>query len=141
MSSFRRDNGDDHPDASGKHLADAQTLLDAGRPDGAAYHAGYVVECALKSLLQAEETIERGHRLGDLSRMVPLVCMLAGATTARYVTPTVAGISKGAISHWRETMRYRSPFTNAKEAQAWVEEAEAVYRDTVARMFLDGVIR
>lgn len=141
MSSFRKPNGDDHPDASGKHLADAQALLVAGRPDGAAYLSGYVVECLLKSLLQAQGVHERGHRLTDLAQRVSQVCALAGARTARYVTQKVRKVPAAAIAGWRETMRYRSPSMTTTDAQIWVDEAEVIYQDTVAQMILDGVIR
>jgi len=141
MSSFRRSNGDDHPDASGKHLADARVLRGADRPDGAAYLSGYVVECALKSLLQAEEIDGWGHRLTDLAERVSQVCTVASAKTARYVTQTVLDLPNAGIAGWQETMRYRSPSMTAEEAQTWVNEAEAVYQDTVARMMLDGVIQ
>ncbi len=141
MSSFARPNGDDHPDAAGKHLDDATTLLGGGRPDGAAYLSGYVVECSLKSLLQAEGVHERGHRLTDLAQRVSQVCTVAGAATARYVTQAVLGIPTAAIAGWIETMRYHSPSKAAANAQTWVDEAEVVYQDTVVRMVLDGVIQ
>lgn len=54
MSRLRLPNGDDHPEAAGKRLSDARVLLPAGRADGAAYLAGYVVECSLKSVLLHE---------------------------------------------------------------------------------------
>jgi hypothetical protein len=38
---------EDHPEAAQKHFDDLQALVGAKRHDGAAYHAGYVVECAL----------------------------------------------------------------------------------------------
>ena len=141
MSSFRRPNGDDHPDAAGKHLSDAQALIRAGRPDGAAYLSGYVVECALKSVLQAEGVPQRGHRLTDLARMVSQVCTVAGARSAQYVTEAVLDLPSAAISGWRETMRYHSPSMTLADARRWVDEAENVYRDTVAQMKLDGEIR
>lgn len=49
MSKFRCPEGDDHPDAAGKHLLDALTLKENGRFDGAAYLSGYVIECSLKN--------------------------------------------------------------------------------------------
>lgn len=73
MSRIKRNNDDDHPGAAGKHLADALTLLDAGRADGAAYLSGYVVECALKSVLilevgRREVDRKKHHNLDRLSR-------------------------------------------------------------------------
>ena len=54
MSRLKTVQGDDHPEAAGKHLLDAGALLAAGRADGAAYLSGYVVECSLKSIYQLE---------------------------------------------------------------------------------------
>lgn len=54
MSRLRQSNGDDYPEAAGKHLTDASVLVADDRHDGAAYLAGYVVECALKALIQME---------------------------------------------------------------------------------------
>jgi hypothetical protein len=141
MSRFRQSNGDDYPDAAGKHFSDARTLVDAARHDGAAYLAGYVVECALKSLLQVETgTAPRIHLLPTLAQNVTAACMVAGAKTSKYVTPSVRDVPTATIAGWSETMRYRSPSMAAGDAQAWVDEADAVYADTVASMILDGVI-
>ena len=54
MSHLRQSNGDDYPEAAVKHMQDSGVLLAGGRYDGAAYLAGYVVECALKTLIQLE---------------------------------------------------------------------------------------
>lgn len=51
MSVLRIGLADDFPDAAEKHRDDAAALLRARRWDGAAYHAGYVVECSLKAVL------------------------------------------------------------------------------------------
>lgn len=143
MSSLRQGNGDDHPDASGKHLMDARTLLSATRPDGAAYLAGYVVECALKSLVQVETGVAapRVHHLGTLSAAVNAACLAAGARTAKYITAIVRSVPTAAIAQWRETLRYRSPAMTLGDAQVWVDEANQIYKDTVAAMILDGVIQ
>ena len=50
MSHLRQGNDDDYPEAAVKHMQDSGVLLAGGRYDGAAYLAGYVVECALKSI-------------------------------------------------------------------------------------------
>jgi hypothetical protein len=142
MSNLKQGNGDDHPDASGKHLADARVLLAATRSDGAAYLAGYVVECALKSLVQLETgKALRGHQLATLMAEVSAACMAAGAGTARYVTTHVQGVPTARIAVWRETLRYQSPSMTSRDAQIWVDEADQIYSDTVAAMILDGVIR
>ena len=52
MSRLRQGNGDDYPDAAGKHMEDSNVLIAGSRYDGGAYLAGYVVECSLKTLIQ-----------------------------------------------------------------------------------------
>ncbi len=51
--------GDDFPDAAGKNLSDAMTLLEANRYDGAGYLAGYVVECSLKTFIVLANIAQR----------------------------------------------------------------------------------
>ena len=67
MSRLQQSNGDDYPEAAVKHMQDSGALLAGGRYDGAAYLAGYVVECALKTLIQLEAGQVRHHH--DLSRL------------------------------------------------------------------------
>ncbi|MGQ0665195.1 MAG: HEPN domain-containing protein [Pseudomonadota bacterium] len=110
MSKIKLPNGDDHPEAAGKHLADAEALLDASRTDGAAYLSGYVVECALKSLVIVEGRQAWGHDLNALSRKALRLAALPGARTARYVPRMNESHSLyDATSGWRETLRYREP--------------------------------
>lgn len=40
MSRLRQGNGDDYPEAAGRHMQDSGALLAGGRPDGAACLAG-----------------------------------------------------------------------------------------------------
>jgi hypothetical protein len=57
MSRLAKDE-DDHPEAARKHLDDARVLRRAERLDGAAYHSGYVVECALKAVLLHDRSFD-----------------------------------------------------------------------------------
>jgi HEPN domain-containing protein len=142
MSNLKQQNGDDYPDAACKHLGDANALISVNRFDGAAYLAGYVVECSLKSLIQVETgKARRNHRLADLTRYVIEVCMVAGARTAKYMTSVVQRIPSAGVGSWRETLRYRSPSMTRGEVETWVKEAGEIYSSTVAAMILDGVIR
>ena len=95
----------------------------------------------MKSLLQVETgTAPQIHPLSTLAQKVTTACLFAGASTSRYVAASVRNVSAAAISGWSETMRYRSPSMAAGEAQRWLEEADALYTDTIANMILDGVI-
>lgn len=143
MSRLRLANGDDHPAAAGKHLSDAAVLLLAGRADGAAYLAGYVVECALKSISILEIGIaKRTHSLNDLGREALRLAALPGARSARYVPRiTHRHALYDPASGWRETLRYREPGAVAPaDAGSWLAEARAVYESTVVPMRLDGVV-
>lgn len=143
MSSFCQPNGDDYPEAAHKHLEDAQALLIAHRYDGAGYHAGYAVECALKTLLQADGAQTRGHDLNALGTRVTALATGGSPHTARYLlNPPLGILYDKPPAGWRETMRYRAPGDlNQATAQNWVTEAERVYNQTVRPMRMDGVIK
>lgn len=143
MSKIAQANGDDHPEAAGKHLDDAAALLNVGRPDGGAYLAGYVVECALKSLvLVAGGPPYWGHDLDTLSRRALQLAALPEARTARYVPGATLGHTLyDPVYGWKETLRYRPAGVIAPAtAISWVNEARAVFQSTIVRMRIDGVI-
>jgi Mrp family chromosome partitioning ATPase len=50
-SNKKQATGEDYPDAVIKHCDDARQHLSGNRPDGAAYLAGYAVECAIRTLI------------------------------------------------------------------------------------------
>lgn len=139
MSNLAQPNGDDHPEAAGKHLQDAAVLLAAARPDGAGYLSGYVVECSLKSIyqLQTGSPLE-GHNLSTLHRQVQVVAMVAGAKTAKYLGPVTAGILGSPVSAWRPGMRYSVPSMTVAHAGSWLQAASQVFTETIAQMRLDG---
>ncbi len=145
LSKLRQPNGDDYPEAAAKHLADAKSLLAVNRADGAAYLAGYVVECALKSLVLVEAGNARGfgHQLANLSKHTLLLAAQAGARTSRYkprINPSPS-ICDGQPDGWHETLRYRQiGAVTAATAAAWVGEAEAIYVSTVVPMRIDGLV-
>jgi len=141
MSRLRLPNGDDHPDAAGKHLDDASVLLPAGRSDGAAYLAGYVVECALKSIILVAGGHPWGHDLNALGREALRLAALPGARSARYVPRMTQGHTLyDPASGWTETLRYREPgAVTPTDAGSWLGEAQVVYESAIVAMRLDGV--
>lgn len=154
MSLLRLPNGDDHPEAATKHLDDAQLLLSVAHADGAAYLAGCVVECALKSVIIVEHSLHmtlKGagaearqfrHSLDRLSSEALRLAALAGARTARYVPRMTTGHSLyDAASGWKESLRYRGRGAiSPTDAGSWLAEARGVYQSTIVPMRLDGVL-
>lgn len=141
-------NGDDHPEAAGKHLNDASTLAAAGRYDGAAYLSGYVAECCLKTLIIVAKIGTHGlgaatqqasglkHNLSKLSLKALELAALPNSVTAPYsFLPAAVPIG------WRPEMRYRAPIIAKDDAVKWVSEVRSLYESTVARLRLDGVVK
>lgn len=138
MSKLKQRNGDDHPEAAGKHLDDAATLLAANRFDGAAYLTGYGVECSLKSVIRHAGKKPWGHDLSGLSRTATRLASIPGSQTARYSFQTPIGST---LFRWSETLRYREVGeVSPAEATSWQGDAKAIYHATVAKMRLDGVL-
>jgi len=142
MSKLARAQGDDFPEAASKHLNDAGVLLGSGQADGAAYLSGYVVECSLKSIIQLETGAppQAIHGLVELVSQVLAVAATAGSKTARYLGPATRSISAASIRAWHPAMRYRAPFMAMGDAQAWHQEAAAVYQEVIAQMRLNGEV-
>lgn len=143
MSSLRQPNGDDYPEAAFKHLKDAEALLAAHRYDGAGYHAGYVVECALKTLLLHAGLVHRlrTHNLRDLSGYVAALVSDPRGYGQFIPQPPVAIPYATPPQGWKESMRYRAPGDlNRQQARQWVNEAKRVYRTSVREMIKKGLI-
>lgn len=132
--------GDDYPGAAGKHLADASTLFSGGRYDGAAYLAGYVVECALKTLIQMETRTHRSHDLESLSNTVGAIAAQASYRTQRVYVSATAFLHGSGIVAWKPGMRYRAVHVTRSTAGAWLQEAQEFYNLTIGGLRADGVI-
>lgn len=136
-------NGDDHPEAAGKNLTDAQTLQSQGRHDGAGYLAGYVIECCLKTAALIESgPLLRHHGLAGLSTEALHLAGLPSAKTAKYAPFGNSGHPIYDLkTGWRQTLRYKEQgAVSAAKARDWIGEADFVYQKTVVCMRLDGVI-
>jgi HEPN domain-containing protein len=127
---------DDYPGAALKHLSDCKALLAVKRYDNAGYLAGYVVECAAKTVIRAE-----GGPLDDhLNRLTPEVLRLSalpGQRTAKYISHPKFHTMRG----WYTGLRY-TPTGTVSEADAttWVAEARRLYAEVIMAMKIDGVI-
>jgi len=138
MSKLALRDGDDYPEAAGKHLVDGTVLARAERHDGAGYLAGYAVECTIKTLIQLERGKPRKykHRLTRLGQNAMRFAALPGARSARYAPQAIAG-----AAGWGEELRYRAPGAiSGATAQEWLQEARMLYEATIVPMRLDGVI-
>ncbi len=142
MSRLQQNNGDDYPDAASKHFVDATILFAGTRADGAAYLAGYVVECALKTLIQVQTgrpTIS--HDLAGLRNSLGAIAAQAGPQTQRYFSAATALLNGASILLWNPEMRYRAVgYGTPATAGSWLQEAGDVYSRVIGGLRLDGVI-
>lgn len=132
---------DDYPRAAQKHLHDAMVLEAAGRCDGAAYLAGYVVECAAKTLIQVETgQVRPTHELNELRETLNALASFADARTARLGVAMVMLLESARILDWRPQMRYRPPEVSERQARSWLREALAIYSLVIGGLAMDGLI-
>jgi hypothetical protein len=145
--------GDDHVEAVERHVADAQTLFDAGRYHGSAYLNGYVVECALKAVVLHDRSFDaatRTHNPAELAQwhktlrhkyghcLNDLASITLGPEGARY---SVKLPSNAAITGWRETLRYAGHGSISEtQAREYQTSAQTAHCQSVLKMRLDGVI-
>lgn len=148
---------DDHPEAARKHAGDARVLLGSDRDDGAAYLAGYAVECAVKAVIihdksfnpqtGATDAVQLGkwHKTlsskpygHDLAKLLHLATTNVGARYAQLL-PDPA-FNPSVVSNWSEKLRYRGMGSIKRtEAVAYVEWA-GVAEQAIIEMMLDGVL-
>lgn len=142
MSRLQQNNGDDYPEAAGKHLKDAEVLITGARPDGAAYLAGYVVECTLKTLIQVQtgrRTIS--HDLAGLRKSLGAMAAQAGPQTQRYFAAAAALLNRASILGWNPELRYRANGgVTPATAGGWLQEASVLYARIIGGLRLDGVV-
>ena len=130
---------ENYREAAGKHLVDADTLLKAKRADGAAYLAGYVVECSLKALIAAEgATPQHVHDFGSLLDRLNDLATRADVRTARRYVRVSSRLHSASIHGWRPAIRYEAPRIGQAEATGWLGEAGSVYGEAVGQLALDG---
>lgn len=135
-------NGDDYPEAAGKHLQDASVLMDGARHDGTAYLAGYVVECALKTLIQMQtKRFYRSHDLQGLDSTLGTIAALADRPT-KQMYASARKILRGAdILAWNPEMRYQAAdVTDSSTAGTWLREAKYIYSLIIGELKKDGKI-
>jgi len=127
--------------AASKHLHDAELLLAADRSDNAAYLSGYVAECAMKGLLQAQHGfmgIGFGHDLPAMSRAAASLAAILSPVATRYMLPS--GPDEAALfTSWHPRLRYNADLAIPKPtAQAWLRAAKSFHRQIIVPLRLDG---
>jgi hypothetical protein len=146
MSNMRQSSGEDYPDAARKHYTDARALMSRRRYDGAAYLAGYAVECILKTLIQINQPsgVPMIHDISKLSGDAVRLATMPSSRTARYFPPgsSVTSLPYGnPPSGWKETLRYHYEGTIPKTtASAWVAEAKRLYEHVLWSLRKDGEV-
>ena len=142
MSHLRQANGDDYPEAAGKHMQDSGLLLSDRRHDGAAYLAGYVVECALKTLIQLETgQARRSHDLVGLCDVLDTLAAQASSRTGKlYLGAQVRLRATSILNDWVPEQRYRGPAVSSAEAATWHREAADAYGRIIGQLNLAGMI-
>jgi hypothetical protein len=148
MSTKLQDTGEDYPEAVLKHCEDARHLLSGNRSDGAAYLAGYAVECALKTLIHvesgnADSVMQWKHHLNSLSGEALQLAAHPSGRTAKYISnPKLTTLNYGnPPAGWVEFLRYFPVGTiPAPTAEQWVQEAERLYVEIIGELKKDGEI-
>lgn len=132
---------DNFPAAAKKHVGDSELLFANRRFDGAAYLAGYAVECVLKTLILADSgNIVFTHNLNNLSAKAISLAGV-GSRTAKYLRANqITSLSYG-DQGWRETMRYEPEGTvSEQQSRCWVQEGKRMYDQIVRELDADGVL-
>lgn len=142
MSHLRQSNGDDYPEAAGRHVLDSKALVARRRFDGAAYLAGYVVECTLKTLIQLETgRADHSHDLPGLLDQLDVLAAQVGARHGKVYLAIEASLrSSDVVNNWNSGRRYRGPEANRNLARAWHREAANAYRRVFGELNLAGAI-
>ena len=133
------------PQAAGRHLHDAQILLDKERWDNAVYLAGYVVECSFKVLVTVyisediEEIKTYGHDLKKLQgKAMNRLRLMYPVLDMQLPTSRIEGT---VLKQKHPERRYaKSGLWNKNQAEKAVEAAEEIYQEIILKLILDGII-
>lgn len=131
--------------SAGRHLQDAQILLQTQRWDNAVYLAAYVVECSFKLLVELYFKDDKGavkkygHDLTELEgramkRLRVLYPILDRQLPASRIQDTV-------LAQYHPERRYaKSQLWTEEEAKLAVQLAEEIYREIIPKLVLNGSI-
>lgn len=131
---------EDYVSAGLRHYSDATMLAGQGRVDNHAYLGGYVMECALKALLQVHGYGPRayGHDLNALSTKGLALASMLSPGMSRYRVDRVSRLSE-AIAVWNPEMRYAATgAVSPADAAVVLEVAKAMVSEVFVPLLLDG---
>jgi HEPN domain-containing protein len=137
--------GESFIQAAGRHLYDANLLLDEKRWDNAVYLAGYVVECTFKVLVEQYFQADRaavkkyGHDLVELEgKAVERLRVMYPALDRQLPS---SRINSTVLAQDHPDRRYaESGLWSEAQAKEAVNRAAEIYRDLIIKMVLDGII-
>jgi hypothetical protein len=133
---------EDYGAAALRHDRDARLLRRFGAYDNAAYLAGYVVECALKTLLADDAAQPRGygHDLRRLSGEALRLAVILSPGLARYPVDELPAVSRAART-WTPDLRYAPDGALGEEDRQIIltGASEAVDR-VLVELVLDGKV-
>jgi len=126
--------------AAGRHLNDTETLHHRARYDNAAYLAGYVAECALKSVLTGPGLPahqQLGHDLRLMTGNALLLAVAMSAARRRYNLPVSQDFAD-LVATWKPDERYAKEGTvSAARAEARLNAARESFANLIIPQLLD----
>ena len=130
----------DYLSAASRHLRDANFLFENKHHDNAAYIAGYVAECALKTIIEIAGRPPKVHNLAILSGDALNLAADLSFAVRRYQVD-LSSYSLALQTNWNINLRYcASGFINENEAKIFIENANQFYHATIGAMVLDGLL-
>ena len=127
--------------AARKHYNDAAVLHDAGRHDNCAYLSGYVVECALKGMIESSSTLNPsrfGHDVSALSTKAALLAALLSSGRS-FITIPASQDYHDLITRWRPEERYQAEHATPDTiSNSRLIAAKEAIQELVVPMILNG---
>ena len=131
--------------SAGRHLQDAQALLEDRRLDNAVYLAGYVVECSFKVLIDLyfehdQGAVKKyGHDLIELDgRAIERLRVIYPILDRQLPTSRIDGTILA--KHHPDRRYAKSGMWNEPESILAVKRATEIYCEIIIQLVLDGLI-
>lgn len=129
---------EDYAEAGARHLDDAEALFDKGNYDGAVYHTGYAVECALKhwliTTLSVDDTIIKSHDIEALYDDLAWAIAVAGPSG---LSAWFGELDGHPILEEHPGRRYWRDHWSKRHAQECIEIARGLVDEVILGPLLD----